>query len=171
VTPIRISFLWRQVLPDPGDDLVLDTAVNGAADVLVTFNRRHFEPAASRFGLEILVPADAVRRPRIGHEEEPFPPPVHEVCPAASIVRLASPRNAPLRLRISGRLARRDLLGAGKYQRDSSIRLGASNRMACSPLVLRLHAERRQREARSIPLLGHHRAGCIAHQVRSSRRR
>jgi predicted nucleic acid-binding protein len=60
--PIRISYLWRPVLADPGDDLVLETAVNGGADVVVTFNRRHFEPAAAPFGLEILAPADAVRR-------------------------------------------------------------------------------------------------------------
>lgn len=62
VEPIRISYLWRPVLQDSGDDLVLETAVNGAADVVVTFNRRHFEPAAARFGLEILPPADAVQR-------------------------------------------------------------------------------------------------------------
>ena len=62
VEPIRIAYLWRPVLPDPGDDLVLETAVNGRADVVVTFNRRHFGPAASPFGLEILAPADAVRR-------------------------------------------------------------------------------------------------------------
>lgn len=60
--PIRISYLWRPMLPDPGDDLVLETAVNGRADVVVTFNRRDFEPAAGRFGLEILTPAEAVRR-------------------------------------------------------------------------------------------------------------
>jgi predicted nucleic acid-binding protein len=60
--PIRISYLWRPILSDPSDDLVLETAVNGRADALVTFNRRHFEPAAARFGLEILAPADAVRR-------------------------------------------------------------------------------------------------------------
>ena len=60
--PIRISFLWRPVLPDPGDDLVLETAVNGRADIVVTFNRRHFEAAAGPFGLEIVAPADAVRR-------------------------------------------------------------------------------------------------------------
>jgi len=60
--PIRISYLWRPVLTDPGDDLVLETAVNGRADLVVTFNRRHFEPAAAPFGLEILAPADAVRR-------------------------------------------------------------------------------------------------------------
>jgi hypothetical protein len=29
--PIRISYLWRPVLTDPGDDLVLETAVNGRA--------------------------------------------------------------------------------------------------------------------------------------------
>jgi putative PIN family toxin of toxin-antitoxin system len=62
VQPIRISFLWRPVLSDPGDDLVLETAVNGQAAAVVTFNRRHFAPAAARFGLEILAPADAVRR-------------------------------------------------------------------------------------------------------------
>jgi hypothetical protein len=50
------------VLPDAGDDLVLETAVNGRADVVVTFNRRHFEPGATPFGLEILEPPDAVRR-------------------------------------------------------------------------------------------------------------
>lgn len=62
VEPVRISYLWRPVLPDPGDDLVLETAVNGRAEVVVTFNRRDFEPAATPFGLEILVPGDAVRR-------------------------------------------------------------------------------------------------------------
>jgi hypothetical protein len=60
--PIRISYLWRPVLTDPGDDLVLETAVNGRADIVVTLNRRHFEPAVTLFGLEILAPADAVRR-------------------------------------------------------------------------------------------------------------
>ena len=60
VEPIRISYLWRPALPDAGDDLVLETAVNGRADIVITFNRRHFEPAAARFGLEILAPADAV---------------------------------------------------------------------------------------------------------------
>ena len=62
VDPVRISYLWRPVLPDAGDDLVLETAVNGRAEVLVTFNRRHFEPAMMHFGVEILAPRDAVRR-------------------------------------------------------------------------------------------------------------
>lgn len=45
--------------PDPDDDLVLETAVTGHAEVVLTFNRRHFEPAAARFGIEILAPAEA----------------------------------------------------------------------------------------------------------------
>lgn len=61
-TPVRISYLWRPMLPAPGDDLVLETAVNGHAEAVITFNRRHFEPAAARFGIKILAPAEAVGR-------------------------------------------------------------------------------------------------------------
>jgi predicted nucleic acid-binding protein len=61
-TPVRISYLWRPMLPDPDDDLVLETAVNGHAEIVITFNRRHFEPAAARFGIGIVSPAEAVRR-------------------------------------------------------------------------------------------------------------
>jgi hypothetical protein len=61
-TPVRISYLWRPMLPDPGDDLVLETAVNGSAQLLITFNRRHFEPTAVSFGIEVLAPAEGVRR-------------------------------------------------------------------------------------------------------------
>jgi predicted nucleic acid-binding protein len=61
-TPVRISYLWRPTLPDPDDDLVLETAVNGHAEVVITFNRRHFEPAAAGFGIEVVAPAEAVRR-------------------------------------------------------------------------------------------------------------
>ena len=62
VEPIRISYLWRPLLSDAGDDLVLETAVNGHADAVVTFNRRDLEPVAARFGIEILAPGEAVRR-------------------------------------------------------------------------------------------------------------
>jgi predicted nucleic acid-binding protein len=62
VTPVRISYLWRPMLADPDDDLVLETAVTGHSEAVITFNRRHFEPAAARFGIEVLAPAEAVRR-------------------------------------------------------------------------------------------------------------
>ncbi len=62
--PIRLSFLWRLLLPDPQDDMVLETAANGRADVLVTLNRRHFEPAAKTFGVNVVSPAEAIHRLR-----------------------------------------------------------------------------------------------------------
>ena len=62
VEPVEVWFLWRPQLRDPGDELVLEAAANGQAAAIVTFNRRDFRPAADRFGLDILLPADAIRR-------------------------------------------------------------------------------------------------------------
>lgn len=62
--PVETWFLWRPQLRDPGDELVLEAAVNGRAAAIVTFNRRHFLPAAGRFGVEVLPPADTIRRTR-----------------------------------------------------------------------------------------------------------
>jgi predicted nucleic acid-binding protein len=59
---VRLAFLWRPVLPDADDDMILETAMNGRADGIVTFNRRDFEPANRRFGMVVLSPGDAVRR-------------------------------------------------------------------------------------------------------------
>lgn len=59
-TAIRLSFLWRPSLSDPGDEMVLETAVNGGADLLVTFNRRHFVQAARQFQLSVVSPRKAL---------------------------------------------------------------------------------------------------------------
>jgi predicted nucleic acid-binding protein len=59
---VELAFLWRPVLPDADDDMVLETAINGRADGIVTFNRRDFEPAKARFGIAVLQPGEAVRR-------------------------------------------------------------------------------------------------------------
>jgi putative PIN family toxin of toxin-antitoxin system len=60
VEPVTVWFLWRPQLRDPGDELVLEAAVNGRADALITFNRKHFHPAADRFGMPLLLPRDAL---------------------------------------------------------------------------------------------------------------
>ena len=52
IEPVPLRFLWRPQLKDPADEMVLETAVNGRADCLVTFNVRHFQ-AASEFGLRL----------------------------------------------------------------------------------------------------------------------
>ena len=61
--PVHISFLWRPLLPDANDDMVLETAVNGGADLLVTFNQKHFA-AATGFRHQTLRPREALRRLR-----------------------------------------------------------------------------------------------------------
>jgi len=60
--PVRLAYLWRPTLPDMDDDMVLEAAVNGRADGIVTFNRRDFGPPAEQFGVQVLSPGDAVRR-------------------------------------------------------------------------------------------------------------
>jgi len=62
VTPVRPHFLWRPQLRDPNDEMVLEAAVNGRADAIVTFNLRDFLPAAGRFGIEVARPGDILRR-------------------------------------------------------------------------------------------------------------
>lgn len=64
IEPVRLAFLWRPLLPDGNDDMVLETALNGRADILVTVNRRDFEPAVGAFALQVVSPAEAVRRLR-----------------------------------------------------------------------------------------------------------
>jgi putative PIN family toxin of toxin-antitoxin system len=60
--PVRLAFLWRPMSRDPNDDMVLETAVNGSADVLATFNVRDFADAAERFGVSVLKPGEVVMR-------------------------------------------------------------------------------------------------------------
>jgi predicted nucleic acid-binding protein len=60
--PVKLAFLWRPILPDGDDDMVLEAAVNGRADGIVTFNRRDFAPASRLFGLAVMSPGEALAR-------------------------------------------------------------------------------------------------------------
>ena len=53
----EIFFLWRPFLPDPSDDLVLEVAVAGGCDAIITSNKRHFKNL-EKFGLRILDPKE-----------------------------------------------------------------------------------------------------------------
>jgi putative PIN family toxin of toxin-antitoxin system len=53
--PVEIRYLWRPHLRDPDDELVLEAAINGRADCMVTFNLRDFVEAGS-FNLQVLRP-------------------------------------------------------------------------------------------------------------------
>ena len=58
---VKIDFLWRPGLRDPGDEMVLETGANGGADLLLTFNVRDFREART-FALEIERPGPAWQR-------------------------------------------------------------------------------------------------------------
>lgn len=62
--PVTIHYSWRPQLSDPADEMVLEAAVNGGAEMLVTFNRRDFGAAPKRFGIDLLLPSEALRRVR-----------------------------------------------------------------------------------------------------------
>jgi predicted nucleic acid-binding protein len=64
VTPVLLRFLWRPRLKDPADEMVLETAVNGEADRLITFNLRHLAEAADEFGVRAVLPREAWREVR-----------------------------------------------------------------------------------------------------------
>ncbi len=51
----EVFFLWRPLLPDPGDDMVLELAVAAGVQYIVTFNRRHFA-SSEQFGIQIVTP-------------------------------------------------------------------------------------------------------------------
>ena len=42
--------------------MVLEAAVNGGADALVSFNQRHFGQVPERFGIALLLPSEMIRR-------------------------------------------------------------------------------------------------------------
>lgn len=60
--PIQLAFLWRPAVRDPNDDMVLEAAVNGRADAIVTFNTRDFDEVAAEFGIAVLLPGNALRQ-------------------------------------------------------------------------------------------------------------
>ncbi len=61
IEPVELHFLWRPQLRDPADEMVLETALNGRADVLVTLNERDFG-AAQSFRLPVMSPGAFVHQ-------------------------------------------------------------------------------------------------------------
>ncbi len=52
-----IHYLWRGILPDPKDDMILELAVAAEASHIVTFNRKHLKQA-SEFGIAVVTPSE-----------------------------------------------------------------------------------------------------------------
>jgi len=65
--PVKVITKVRPLSPDPSDDMVLDVAINGRADALVTSNTKHFAGAGKRFGIPVLSPAELLEKTREGN--------------------------------------------------------------------------------------------------------
>ena len=59
--PVDISFRVRPVLRDADDEMVLEAALNGRADAIVTHNARDFAPARA-LGIAIARPGEILGR-------------------------------------------------------------------------------------------------------------
>jgi putative PIN family toxin of toxin-antitoxin system len=65
IEPVEVHFQWRPQSRDPNDEMVLEAAINGQADALVTYNVGDFSGIAERFGVAVLTPADLLRKVRL----------------------------------------------------------------------------------------------------------
>jgi predicted nucleic acid-binding protein len=54
--PVKSNRLYHPRLRDPTDEMVLEAAVSGQADAIVTFNPKDFQVASDRFGIQVLTP-------------------------------------------------------------------------------------------------------------------
>jgi putative PIN family toxin of toxin-antitoxin system len=64
IEPVEVHFQWRPQTGDPNDEMVLEAAINGQADALVTYNIADFADAVERFNISLLRPADLLRKVR-----------------------------------------------------------------------------------------------------------
>jgi putative PIN family toxin of toxin-antitoxin system len=60
-TEQNIFFLWRPLLNDSDDDMLLELAVAARVDYLVTHNVKDFMPFSSAFGLRVVTPGEFLR--------------------------------------------------------------------------------------------------------------
>jgi len=66
IQPVKTHFLWRPMLKDPNDEMVLEAAVNGQASAIVTFNLKDYGAVPNTFNIDVIRPAEALRRVRNG---------------------------------------------------------------------------------------------------------
>ncbi len=62
IEPVEIRFAWRPQLSDPGDEMVLDAAINGRADALIIHNLADCAQAAPKFGLVLISPGAFLKK-------------------------------------------------------------------------------------------------------------
>jgi putative PIN family toxin of toxin-antitoxin system len=63
IEPVETHFVWRPQTRDPNDEMVLEAAVNGRADALITYNVNDFV-IVDRVFVPVLRPADLLKKVR-----------------------------------------------------------------------------------------------------------
>ena len=62
IEPVEVHFQWRPQTRDPNDEMVLEAAINGRADAIVTYNVADFAEAGARFEIAILRPPELLKK-------------------------------------------------------------------------------------------------------------
>lgn len=62
IEPVEVHFQWRPQTRDPNDEMVLEAAINGQADAVVTYNVSDFVDAGERFEIAILRPPELLKK-------------------------------------------------------------------------------------------------------------
>ena len=67
--PVELSFIWRPHLKDPAGETVLETAIFGRADLLVTHNFEEFAPLQAEFRITVARPGVALHALAMGERK------------------------------------------------------------------------------------------------------
>lgn len=61
IEPVETHFRWRPQTHDRNDEMVLEAAISGKADALVTYNNSDFLSAGKRFGISVITPSKLLK--------------------------------------------------------------------------------------------------------------
>jgi putative PIN family toxin of toxin-antitoxin system len=62
IEPVEVHFQWRPQSRDPNDEMLLEAAINGRADAIVTYNVSDFAVAGERFHILIFQPREFLKK-------------------------------------------------------------------------------------------------------------
>src|SRR5271169_3083854 len=62
IEPVEVHFQWRPQSKDPNDEMVIEAAINGHADALITYNVSDFAGPVERFGIPVLRPVELLKK-------------------------------------------------------------------------------------------------------------
>ena len=58
---VKLNYLWRPFLKDGGDDKIFETAFNGSAKYIVTYNIKDFKNVKQNFNIDIITPGEYLK--------------------------------------------------------------------------------------------------------------